>query len=126
MQMDRMVRVYRKIRDARAELKAEFDAKDKELKEKLATLEQEFMAQMNEIGSDSIKTPDGVVFRQVSTKATISDSSVFFPWVREHDAFDMLQKRVTIKSVTDYIEDNGEAPPGISVHREHEIRVRKS
>jgi len=126
MQMDRMVRVYRKIREARAELKAEFDEKDKEFKEKLKTLEEAFMAQMNEIGSDSIKTPDGVVFRQVTTKASIADASAFFPWVRDHDAFDMLQKRVTIKAVTDFIEDNGEAPPGISVHREHEIRVRKS
>ena len=126
MQYDRMVRAYMKIRDARAELKKEFEEKDKELKSKLSILEGEFQKAFSETGSTSIKTDDGIVFRQTVTKASIADSSTFLPWVREHDALDMLQKRVTIKAVTDYIEEFGETPPGITVYREHEVRIRKS
>jgi len=126
MQYDRMVRAYMKIRDARAELKREFEAKDKELREKLQMLEAEFQKAFSESGTTSIKTPDGVVFRQTTTKASIADTSTFLPWVRENDALDMLQKRVTVKAVTDYIEEFGETPPGITVYREHEVRIRKS
>lgn len=126
MQYDRMVRAYMKIREARAALKAEFDAKDKELKSKLEMLDGEFIKAFTETGTTSIKTADGIVFRQTNTKATIADTSAFFPWVAENDAFDMLQKRVTVKAVTDYLEEHGEAPPGVTVYREHEVRVRKS
>lgn len=126
MQYDRMVRVYRKIRDARAELKAKFDEEDKKLKEQINTIETEFQKLFAETGTTQIKTPDGVVFRQTTTKASIADASEFLPWVRENDALDMLQKRVTVKAVTDYIEETGETPPGITIYREHEIRVRKS
>ena len=126
MEYDRMVRAYRKIRDARAKLKAEYEAEDGELKKNLDRLEAAFQKEFSEQGVTSIKTDEGVVFRQTLTKASISDSSVFLPWVREHDALDMLQKRVTVKNVTDYIEEFGETPPGITIYREHQVRVRKS
>lgn len=126
MQYDRMVRAYMKIRDKRAELKREYEEQDKELRSKLQLLEAEFQKEFASSGTKSIKTDDGVVFQQTVTKASISDTSTFLPWVREHDALDMLQKRVTVKAVTDYIEEFGETPPGITVYREHEVRIRKS
>ena len=126
MQYDRMVRAYMKIREARAELKKQFEEQDKELREKITILENEFQKTFADTGTTSLKTTDGVVFRQTTTKASIADASEFLPWCREHDALDMLQKRVTVKAVTDYIEETGETPPGITIYREHEIRVRKS
>lgn len=126
MQYDRMVRAYMKIRDARAKLKKQYEEQDKELKSKISMLEAEFQKAFAETGTTSIKTPDGIVFRQTTTKASISDTSTFLPWVRDNDALDMLQKRVTVKNVTDYIEEFGETPPGITIYREHEVRIRKS
>lgn len=124
--VDRMIRVYRKIREKRTALKKAYDAEDKVLSKQLATLDAEFQRLLSSTNSKSIKTDEGTVFTKVDTKVSIADSGTFMSWVRDNDAMEMLQKRVTTKEVVEYINEHGEAPPGLTIYREHKVQVRKS
>lgn len=127
MDYARLIRAYRKIRDARKELKKKYDSEDRALKEDLARIEVALSREFGRTGVNSIRTDDGTAFRVVVPKVSIADASAFFPWVRENDAFDLLHHRVKSTEVQKYInEHDGAVPPGLNVYTEYAIHVRKS
>lgn len=125
--LDRFTKVYIKIRDKRAELKAAFDKEDSDLKLKQESLENAMLAQMNATGAKSVRTDFGTVYRQEEVKPSASDWDSLYRWIKENDAFDALERRVKKTFVTEYMETHdGALPPGVSVHREFVVRVRRS
>jgi len=127
MDMNRLVRAHLAIRDKRKELADQFNAEDKDLREKQDRLEAEMLRFMQDSGSDSVRTDAGTIYRQESVKPAASDWDAFYNWVKEHDAFDALEKRIKATFVKEYMEENdGDTPPGVSVHREHVARVRRA
>jgi hypothetical protein len=122
---DRLVKVYLKIREQRAaNNKAAKDADD-ELKKQLATVNAELLSRMHKRGNEGFKTPHGAVYKAIVVQVTIADDSVFFPWVKEHDALDFLERRVKSTEVQKYMKEHGAAPPGLTIFKEEEARVRK-
>ena len=53
--LDKLTDIYIKIRDARAEIKADFDARDTVLKEQLGLLEAEMLDACKDLNASSIK-----------------------------------------------------------------------
>ena len=127
MDLDQIVRVYVKIRDARAAASKEAKERDAELKDKLSKLEAVLLNHLNETKADSVKTSEGTFYRQEDLIPTGSDWEAFYAWVKENDAFDALERRIKKTFIAEYIEaHDGEIPPGVSVYREHVVRVRRS
>lgn len=123
---DRLVKVYLKIREQRAaNNKAAKDADD-ELKAQLATVNAELLSRMRKRGNDGFKTPHGTVYKATVVQVTIADDSVFFPWVQEKGALDFLERRVKSTEVQKYMAEHGEAPPGLTIFKEEEARIRKN
>lgn len=123
----KVTETYIKIRDARAQLRREYETKDDELKAKIGTLEGFMLDHLNRNGMESVRTTTGTFYRQEDIKPNITDDVVFFGWVKENDAFDALERRVKKTFVSEFMEthEGGLPPPGISVHREYVVRVRK-
>ena len=125
--LDRLAKVYVKIRDKRAELKAAFDAQDTALKEQATKIEMALLAHMNSTGVQSARTDHGTIYRQEEVKPSASNWDAFYAWIKENDAFDALERRVKKTFVTEYMETHeGALPPGVAVHREFVVRVRRS
>lgn len=125
--MGQVVDVYLKIRDARAKLKKEYEAADNKLKESLTTLDNFMLGQLIDTGATSVRTEGGTVFRQEEIKPSASDWSAFYDFIRENNCFDALERRVKKEFVKEYMDTHeGRLPPGISVHKEFAVRVRRS
>lgn len=60
--LDELVKTYLTIRDERDRLSREHDAKDRELANDLAQLEQVLLNSCNEINADSIRTGNGSIY----------------------------------------------------------------
>lgn len=121
-----VARAHLKIRDARAQLKQEFETKDDELKGQQAQLEGFMLAHLDQHGMESVRTDAGTFFRQVSIKPNIVDDAAFFGWIKTNDAFDALERRVKVGFIKEFSETHdGGLPPGIHVAREWVVRVRK-
>lgn len=121
-----LVKVYLRMRNAKS---AEVHAFEKHVKDKYDTpmlaLETEFKKRMQERGSSGLRTDEGTVYLSESIKVSCGDWGVFHGWIKQHDALDFLEQRVKSGEVKKYMEDNnGELPPGLTVHRELEARVR--
>lgn len=124
--VERFVRVWRKIRAARKELAKAFKAQDDDLKGKQEIISTELLAFLNRTNQKSARTNDGTVYKQKEMLPSCSDWSAFYAWIKENDAFDFLHKRITVAEVARYMEDNEDGPPpGVRIMESWVIRIRK-
>jgi hypothetical protein len=127
MDYNKMVQVYVKIRDRRSELKKAFEAEDNALKAKQELLENTMMGGLDTMGVESIRTEHGTVYKSETMIPSAADWAAVYAYIREHDAFEMLEKRLTRKAVKEFMEaHDGGLPPGVQVFRKYEVNVRRS
>lgn len=130
MDIAKLTKAFVAIRDRRAEIKAAFDEEYNSLGLKMDRLAAELLRSLQEQKADSIRTEFGTVFRQEEVKPSCSDWSALDAWEKAHpeySASDILEKRVSKKFITAYMEaHDGAVPPGVSVYREYVARVRRS
>lgn len=124
---DKMVRTFQKIKAKREQLKREFAAADEELKSKQALLQSMLLKFLTDSNLSSARTSTGTIYKQTKILPRAADWDVFYTWVRENDAFDFLEKRITRDAVKRYMEENdGLPPPGVSIFSEIEVGIRKN
>jgi hypothetical protein len=127
VKLDSLVETYLAIRNERDKLSREHDAKDKELSNDLAQIEQVLLNSCNEVGADSIRTGAGTVIKSTKENFVCGDWDNFKQYVMQHDAIELLQQRIHQTNFKEFLsgrEDEG-LPPGISSMREFRVTVRK-
>ena len=127
MKLDSLVETYLAIRNERDKLSREHDAKDKELSNELAQIEQVLLNSCNEVGADSIRTGAGTVIKSTKENFVCGDWDNFKKYVMDNDAIELLQQRIHQGNFKEFLssrEDEG-LPPGISNMREFKVTVRK-
>jgi hypothetical protein len=119
---------YLKIRRARARMSKAFDEDDAVMKaeqERLGALMLDFL---NTHKIKSAPSKNGVFFKKLQVKASCSNWTAFYDWIKENDAFEFLHKRITTTEVDKYLEahkeDEVSLPPGIAVIKDYIVEVR--
>ena len=125
MDTNKLVRAYINIRDARAELKATYEAEDAALKDKLGKIETALLALADELKLSSIKTEAGTATRTQRTRYWAADWDAFKAFVREHDALDLLERRVHQGNIKAFMEEHPDAIPPINADSAFHITVRR-
>lgn len=125
--LDKLTEIYIKIRDARAEKKAEFDARDALLKDQLATLEAEMLDACKDLNASSIRTPHGTIIRSVKSRYWTNDWDSMYTFIEEQGAFGLLEKRLHQTNMKDFLAENPDLlPKGLNVENEYTVVVRRS
>lgn len=123
---DKLVKTYVKIRDARKELTEKYEKEDAELKEAMDTIEQQLLDACKTIGADSIRTPYGTVSRTVKKRYWTNDWHSFHEFLKEHEVFDLLEKRIAQTNMSTFLEENPDLhPPGLNVDSRYSVVVRR-
>jgi len=123
--IDDVIAAYVKLREKRAQIKAEAEAKAGELQEKMSKLEGFLKEQADAQGVTSFKTKHGTAFLTTVDFAAVADWDAMLKFVRDNDAFDMFEKRVSKTAVRGYIDQMKQVPPGINYGTRIEVNVRK-
>lgn len=119
---NKLVKIYLKIRDKRAELAKQ----DSELEEQQDVIEAELLNICKETGADGLRTEFGTVSRSVKKRYWTSDWSSFYDFVKEHNALELLEKRVAQSNMATFIEENPDAvPPGLQVDSRYTAVIRR-
>lgn len=124
--VDDIVAAYVRLRDQKAELKAQQAEALKPYDEALAKLEAEALQILSDTGVESMKTSAGTVYKSVATSATVQDKSAFMDYIREHLAFDLLDVRANKTAVQDFVTENQDTPPGVVIRREMKVGFRRA
>ena len=124
---DRLVRVYIKIREERAELKSRFDEVDAGLKAQLDAVTRRLLAFCKENNTDGLKTPFGTVTRRVKSHYYTSDWDSFRKFCKERDTLDLFERRIHQKAMEEYLNEHpDDLPVGLNVSSEYTVLVRKA
>ena len=124
--LDRLAKVYRKIRDQISTLTKEYDTQVEVLKAQQEEIKNAMKDQMQALGVTSVRTPQGTVVLSVKTRYSTADWDSFKKFVVEHDAIDLFEKRIAQSNMKQFLEENpGVVPPGLNSNAEYDISVRK-
>lgn len=125
MDIQKLVETYIKLRDRRKTRKAAYEMDDQKDKGYQEQIEQKLMAFFNETGGESFRTDAGTAYKTTRTSATVQDWPATLDFIKSHEAWDMLEQRVSKSFVETYIEENQEAPPGVGISRVTVVNVRR-
>lgn len=120
-----VIRTYMKLRDQKAAIEAETKERVADLKAKMEKLEAYLKAQMDAQGLTSFKSDYGTAFLTTTDYANVTDWDAVIRFIRDNEAYDMLEKRVSKIAVRGYIEANKAVPPGITYGTKLEVNIRK-
>lgn len=120
-----VIRTYMKLRDQKTAIEAEVKERVSDLKTKMEKLEAYLKTQMDAQGLTSFKSDYGTAFLTTTDYANVADWDAVLDFIRDNEAFDMLEKRVSKIAVRGYIDANKSVPPGITYGTKLEVNIRK-
>lgn len=124
--MDKLAKVYRKMAAKIQELTSEYDAAVEEIKRQQDAVKTALKDQMLVMGVSSVRTDNGTVVLSTKTRYNTQDWDSFKEFIKEHDAIDLLEKRIAQTNMGTFLEENpGVVPPGLNSMTEYAISVRK-
>lgn len=124
--LGRIVQVYNAIRDARTAKRHAWEAEDQKLEADMNQLKAFLLDNLNKTGAKSIATDHGTIFRTEKLRPSAADWGAIWDWMVKNDGFDLMERRLKATFIKQFMdENNGAIPPGINVHREFEVSVRR-
>jgi hypothetical protein len=124
--LNTLAAVYLKIRAAEQAVQAKYDAELEGLKAQKEQVQMAMKDLLLELKAKSVKTDAGLVILSTKTRYYTSDWEAFHKFVKEHDAIDLLERRVAQGNMKKYLEDNpDQLPPGLNANTEYDVSVRR-
>lgn len=123
--VDDVVATYMKLRSQKEAIEAEVKDRVSGIKAKMEKLEAWIKEQADTQGVTSFKTKHGTAFLTTTDYANVADWDAVLGFIRENEAFDMLEKRISKIAVRGYIDANKAVPPGVNYGTKLEVNIRK-
>jgi hypothetical protein len=122
----KLARVYRKMQARVQELTKAYETEVEAIKAQQDQLKTAMKDQMLASGMKSVNTEAGTVVLSTSTRYSTTDWDSFKEFIKQHDAIDLLEKRIAQKNMSMFLEENpGVLPEGLNSFTEYNISVRK-
>ena len=114
--LEKLTRVYLKIKGERERLSTEFREADDKLVVQQNKIKSALLDHLKDTGAKSVKTDAGTFYRTVMHK-----------FILEHEVPEFLEKRLHQGAVKGFLEENPELlPKGLNVDSEYAVTVRKA
>ena len=123
--VDSAIGAYMTLRRKKEAIEAKVKDEVSEIKAKMDKLEAWIKQQADTMGVTSFKTPHGTAFLTTTDYANVADWDAVLSYIRENEAYDMLEKRISKIAVRGYIEQNKSVPPGVNYGTKLEVNIRK-
>ena len=124
--LDKLAKVYRKIRDRIQVLSQEYETKIEELKFQQQEIANAMKDILKATGQKTATTAEGTIMLGTKTRYTTNDWDSFKKFVAEHDVLDLFEKRISQGNMKQWLEENPTlVPPGLDQATEFTITVRK-
>lgn len=125
--VDKMCRVFLKIRDERTKIKKEFEARDDELRRQQDLIRAALLQHCKDNEVESVRTEAGTFYRSTKTRYWTSDWDSMHRFILQHEVPQFLDKRLNQTNVRQFLEENPDlVPPGLNADTEYSISVRKA
>ena len=117
--------LYLLLRNTKEQTNGYQTKRDETLKGYIEKVGNRLLRRLNDQGVKSMRAASGTFYKEKVDRPSCADWPTLYKWIAENDMFEMLEKRLTKKVVTDYLTANEKLPPGINLNSVFEARVRK-
>jgi hypothetical protein len=125
--LEKLTRIYIKMRDKKAELETELENQVGKLENDMGTVKAAILNHMKSLGVESLRTDAGTVYRTVRTKYTTSDWESMGKFILEHGVPELLEKRIQQTNMRVFLEENPDLlPPGLNSNMEYSVTIKRS
>lgn len=126
MDYDQAVMHYVELRETNSQLEREVAKQVAANKEKMEKLGAFIQLKAEKDKLEKVNTKYGTVFWTVGARCTLSNGEEFFDFVREKEAWELIEKRASKTGVKDWIDTHKKIPPGVDFTTYKQINVRKA
>jgi hypothetical protein len=79
-----------------------------------------------EMNASSIRTPHGTIVRSVKSRYWTNDWDSMYQFIRDNDAFALLEKRLHQTHMKEFLEENPDVlPMGLNTENQYTVVVRR-
>jgi hypothetical protein len=124
--VEKLVKIYIKMREKHAEMLHEFKDKEAALKTQMEKVKAALLDFCKENDIDSVRTAEGLFFRTVKQNYWTNDWEAMGKFVVEHQAPELLEKRLNQGNMKQFLEEHPDLlPPGLNVDSQYSVTVRR-
>jgi len=125
--VDKLVKIYIKMRDKHTEMLHEFQEKENQIKEQMSKVKQALLDYCKDNNLESVKTTEGMFYRTVKRRYTTADWGSLNKFILEHQVPDLLEKRIHQGNMEQFLTEHPDLlPPGLNCDAEYSVTVRRS
>jgi len=126
LDVNQLTSVYIKMRDKRSRVKQEWEAEDTKIKEQMELIEEKLLDLCKELNTNTLGTDHGTVIRSIKSRYWTNDWDSMYQFIKEHDAFGLLEKRIQQSHMKEFIQENPDVyPVGMNVENQFTVLVRR-
>jgi glutaredoxin 2 len=126
LNMESLVEAYIKIREKKSQIKAEYESQVDRLDAVQDRIEATMLQRFSEMGIDSVKTPAGTAYAQTRASATVGDWDAFLAYIKQHEAYELIERRVSKAAAEQHKAAHGELPPGVNWSETRVVNFRRN
>jgi hypothetical protein len=125
--LEKLTRIYIKMRDKKSEVSQELEEKVAKIDADMKAVKTAILQHMKDIGAESLRTEAGTVYRTVRTMYATSDWESMHKFILEHGVPELLEKRIQQTNMKAFLEDNPDLlPPGLNANAEYSVTIKRS
>ena len=126
LDVNQLTSVYIKMRDKRSQVKQEWEAEDTKIKEQMELIEEKLLDLCKELNTNTLGTDHGTVIRSIKSRYWTNDWDSMYQFIKEHDEFGLLEKRIQQSHMKEFIQENPDVyPAGMNVENQFTVLVRR-
>jgi hypothetical protein len=123
---DQLIAKYVALRDKVADIKKAQVAQLAPYNDAMAMLEGILLDKLNQAGEESVRTASGTAYKTARVSVTCNAWSQTLEYIQTHEAWDLLDARVSKTAAQAIIEETGQPIPGVVVRTDIGLNVRRS
>lgn len=124
--IEEVISRYVDLRDKKAKMKNDLDKKLQKVDEAMTRLEQYMLNYLNETGLSSVGTGEFTAYKATTTSVTTGDKEAFLDYVKDQEAWGLLDVRPSKTAVVEFRNEHDDLPPGVNWREENVVRIRRA
>jgi hypothetical protein len=124
--IEKLVKIYLKIRTKREELTKQFEEENEALETQMKKIKGALLDHCKANNADSVRTPEGLFYRTIKRNYWTNDWESLHAFILDNDAPQLLEKRIHQGNMKEFLEENPDLlPPGLNVDSEYVLTIRR-
>jgi len=121
-----LIEEYIKLRNKVNEIKAKHAEQLEPYGTVMKAIEGQLLDHLGKNELDSVKGESGTAYKQTVTSVTVDNWDQALGWIQKHNAWDLLERRVSSLVARALIEESQKPIPGVKISQALVLRVRST